>query len=65
MLTKTDILALRSDLGESQEKFGARFGVSQTAVSLWETKGPPKRGLVAAALSKLRARTQPKEGAAA
>lgn len=65
MLTKSDILALRSELGESQEKFGIRFGVKQSAVALWEKKGPPKRGLVAAALDKLRARTPAKEGAAA
>jgi DNA-binding transcriptional regulator YiaG len=66
MLTKTDILTLRSDLGESQEKFGTRFGVKQSAVALWEKKGPPKRGLVAIALGKLRTRTPAKqEGAAA
>lgn len=61
MLTKTDIITLRSDLGESQEKFGSRFGVTQTAVLRWEKKGPPQRGLVAMALEKLRARTPSKQ----
>lgn len=65
MLTNTDIITLRSELGESQEKFGSRFGVKQSAVALWEKNGPPKRGLVAIALGKLRARTQSREGAAA
>lgn len=60
MLTNTDILALRTDLGESQEKFGSRFNVKQSAVALWEKNGPPSRGLVALALEKLRARTLPK-----
>lgn len=61
MLTKHDIIALRVDLGESQEKFGCRFGVTQTAVAKWESKGPPSRGLVVTALSKLRSRTPSKE----
>ncbi|KKC39542.1 hypothetical protein WH87_04950 [Devosia epidermidihirudinis] len=65
MLTKHDIIVLRNDLGESQEKFGSRFGVKQSAVALWEKKGPPTRGLVSLALDKLRARTPSKEGAAA
>ena len=60
MLTKTDIIALRSDLEESQQKFGSRFGVKQSAVALWEKNGPPTRGLVAVALEKLRARTPSK-----
>lgn len=65
MLTNTDILTLRSDLGETQEVFGARFGVKQSAVALWEKNGPPKRGLVAKALDKLRTRTPAKQEAAA
>lgn len=57
MLTKDDIIALRGDLNESQQKFASRFGLTQTAVSRWETEGPPQKGLVAKALEKLRART--------
>lgn len=64
MLTKTDIVNLRNDLGESQEKFASRFGLTQGAVSRWETDGPPQKGLVARALEKLRARTERKETAA-
>lgn len=65
MLTNTDIIALRRDLEESQQKFGSRFGVKQSAVALWEKNGPPSRGLVAAALTKLRERTPSKSEAAA
>lgn len=65
MNTNLDIAALRADLdNESQEAFGARFGVSQSAVSLWETKGPPSRGLVRLELDKLRAATKRKQVAA-
>lgn len=60
MLTKYDIATLRGN--ETQEAFGARFGVTQSAVALWEKKGPPKRGLVAKALAKLYAKSQVKEG---
>jgi DNA-binding transcriptional regulator YiaG len=65
MLTKHDAIALRSDLEESQETFGKRFGVKQAAVSRWETDGPPQRGMVAEALKKLRAKTPVKREAAA
>lgn len=66
MLANTDIIALRGDLDESQEKFGSRFGVTQAAVSRWETDSPPQRGMVVLALEKLRARTRSKtEDAAA
>lgn len=60
MSTTLDVKALRNDLGESQETFGKRFGVTQTAVLRWEKGNAPKRGLVADALKKLRARTQPR-----
>jgi DNA-binding transcriptional regulator YiaG len=64
MLTPEDVKNLREGLGESQETFGSRFGVTQTAVSLWETKGPPSRGLVRAKLDELRSATPSKEVAA-
>ena len=57
MIEPSEIRKLREDLGESQEVFGARFGVTQTAVSLWETKGPPTRGPVPTMLSALRIET--------
>lgn len=65
MNTDLDVKSLRADLGESQETFGKRFGVTQTAVLRWEKGGAPTRGLVAEALRKLRSRTASKEGAAA
>ena len=34
----------RDRVGESQTAFGARFGVDQTTIHRWETKGPPSRG---------------------
>lgn len=57
MNTQLDVKALRNDLGESQETFGKRFGVTQTAVLRWEKGGAPTRGLVADALKKLRTKT--------
>jgi transcriptional regulator with XRE-family HTH domain len=63
MDTILDVKALRNDLGESQEAFGKRFGVTQTAVLRWEKGGAPKRGLVAEALKKLRSKTPAMERA--
>lgn len=44
MVACEDIRRARMELAESQVKFGARFGVSQTAVHRWETRGLPERG---------------------
>jgi transcriptional regulator with XRE-family HTH domain len=41
------IRTARKHLGESQEAFGARFGVQQPAISKWESEGPPTAGAVA------------------
>jgi DNA-binding transcriptional regulator YiaG len=60
MSTPLDVKALRADLDESQETFGKRFGVTQTAVLRWEKGGAPTRGLVAEALKKLRTKTPAK-----
>lgn len=60
MLTDLNVRELRDDLGESQQVFAARFGVTQTAVSLWEKKGPPTRGLVRQRLESLRKGTSRK-----
>lgn len=64
MSTELDVKALRDDLGESQEVFGQRFKVTQTAVSCWENGSPPKRGLVRDRLDELRAATPSKQAAA-
>lgn len=58
-MSDLNVRQLRDDLGESQQAFATRFGVTQTAVSLWETKGPPSRGLVRRMLEDLRKRTSP------
>lgn len=34
----------REHVGESQQVFGARFGVDQSTAHRWETIGPPSRG---------------------
>lgn len=40
-----DIKTVRETLGESQARFGERFGVDQSTVHRWETEGLPKRGV--------------------
>jgi len=59
----TNIRDVRDQLAMSQADFAAKLGVDQSTISLWEKNGPPKRGLIRAALeSKLaemvRERTQ-------
>jgi DNA-binding transcriptional regulator YiaG len=44
MVTSDSIKAARNKVGESQDAFGRRFGVHQSTVDRWETKGPPARG---------------------
>ncbi len=44
MTTGKIIRAERLALGESQIKFARRFGIDQTTLSKWETRGPPTRG---------------------
>ena len=44
MATSEDIKSVRAALEESQAEFGSRFGVDQTTVHRWETKGLPERG---------------------
>lgn len=36
--------AVRARIGESQVEFAKRFGVDQSALSRWETRGVPSRG---------------------
>ena len=43
-ISPDDILAMRLKLQESQTVFAARFGVRQTTVSRWETRGVPDHG---------------------
>ena len=44
MVTAQKIKTARDGTGESQEAFGKRFGVDQSTIHRWETKGPPDRG---------------------
>ena len=44
MVNEIDVRSLRTGLGLTQVKFAEALGVSQSVVSQWETKGPPKRG---------------------
>lgn len=44
MPTGSDVRAARDVMQESQAAFGARFGVDQSTIHRWETKGPPGRG---------------------
>lgn len=44
MVNEIDVKALRGTLGFSQAKFAEVLGVSQAAISKWETNGPPRRG---------------------
>lgn len=48
-----DVKSIRKALGESQEVFGDRFGVNQTTVHRWETKGIPARGTARTAIHRL------------
>ena len=58
MITAYDIKKARTRLGESQHAFSKRFGVDQSTVHRWETRGLPKGGtspmIVARLLSELK-----------
>ena len=43
-----DLKAIRWRLGESQEKFARRFGVHQSTIHDWETRGIPRFGTAGA-----------------
>jgi len=47
------IRAARERLGETQTVFAARFGVDQSTVHLWETRGLPKRGTTRALVERV------------
>jgi transcriptional regulator with XRE-family HTH domain len=38
-MTSEDIKSARAELGESQAEFARRFGVAQSTVHRWETRG--------------------------
>lgn len=51
MTTSEQIRAARERLGETQDAFGQRFGVDQSTIHRWETRGPPDHKLTQMAIS--------------
>ena len=49
-ITAETIKTARLKLGETQAAFASRFGVNQSTVHHWETKGPPDEGTALVAL---------------
>ena len=45
-----DVRLVRENLGESQARFGERFGVDQATVHRWEKNGLPAHGTARAAV---------------
>ena len=52
-ITPEVVKAARERVGESQTAFAARFGVDQTTVHRWETKGVPSRGAAGKAIERV------------
>ena len=59
------IKVARTNLGETQAVFAARFGVDQSTVHRWEENGVPDRGTTAFLIEKVLAELPPRadEGA--
>ena len=53
MITSKRILKARTELGETQTVFAARFGVDQSTIHRWETTGVPERGTAAFAVERV------------
>lgn len=53
MPTSEQIKAARDKLRESQATFAKRFGVDQTTIHRWETRGVPWRGTARLAVEHL------------
>jgi len=53
MISGDAIRANRERLGESQTEFAERFGVTQSAISRWETNGIPEHGAAEAAIERI------------
>jgi len=63
--TGGEIKALRERLGESQKAFAERFGLDQSAISLWEAGNTSPRGPSAKILDQIAASApEPSEAAA-
>ena len=61
MITAEELRRVRFDRKETQEQFGAHFGVKRTTILKWETEGPPNAGtalpLIKRVLAELRDKT--------
>jgi transcriptional regulator with XRE-family HTH domain len=44
MITAAELKAARKAIGETQEQFAARFGISRTTYVNWENLGTPDNG---------------------
>lgn len=55
------IEAIRKGLRESQAEFGLRFGVDQSTIHRWETKGVTDRGVTALAVERILSELPPAE----
>lgn len=53
MVTADEIRKVRQSREESQEVFGAHFGVDQSTIHRWETGGVPQRGATAVGIEKI------------
>ena len=53
MITSERIFKIRTDLGETQTAFAARFGVKQSTIHRWENVGIPDRGTAAFAIERV------------
>lgn len=56
MIDPSKVKAVRERLGESQESFARRFGVNQSTVQRWETRGLPNSGTARIAVEQLMTR---------
>lgn len=52
-ITGDTIKAAREGLRETQAAFAARFGVNQSTVDRWESKGPPVKGAAGKAIERV------------
>jgi DNA-binding transcriptional regulator YiaG len=59
MITAERIKAARSARKETQDEFGAHFGVDQATIHRWESKGITGRGVTALAVERVLAELPP------
>lgn len=53
MISGSDLKSLRKELGESQAIFGSRFGVHQSTIARWESRGIPTDGTAPFAVNRI------------